>query len=98
MPAWARRAKAAEAMEMGADDSFGEYSDRDSSDPVALAQAFKKAIEAGREARKHWSVKSSAGFSDESADRIFSSQTKSTSAKQKLGARNQFPLAPCLKR
>ena len=43
---------AAEAMEMGADAVLVNTAIAIASDPVRMAQAFKKAIEAGREARE----------------------------------------------
>jgi thiazole synthase len=44
--------QAAEAMEMGADAVLVNTAIAVASDPVRMAQAFKKAIEAGREARE----------------------------------------------
>jgi len=44
--------QAAEAMEMGADAVLVNTAIAIASDPVRMAQAFRKAIEAGREARE----------------------------------------------
>ena len=53
MPALGAPSQAAEAMEMGADAVLVNTAIAIASDPVRMAQAFKKAIEAGREALRN---------------------------------------------
>src|SRR5438094_546248 len=70
--------QAAEAMEMGADAVLVNTAIAIASDPVRMAQAFKKAIEAGREAHeiglgeKHWTASATSPLTA-----YFSNQTQS---------------------
>src|SRR6266496_4042648 len=70
--------QAAEAMEMGADAVLVNTAIAIASDPIRMAQAFKKAIEAGREAHeiglgeKQWTASSTSPLTA-----FFSSQTQS---------------------
>src|SRR5882762_3203453 len=70
--------QAAEAMEMGADAVLVNTAIAIASDPVRMAQAFKKAIEAGREAHeiglgeKQWTASATSPLTS-----FFSGQTKS---------------------
>src|SRR5207248_8719988 len=75
--------QAAEAMEMGADAVLVNTAIAIASDPVRMAQAFKKAIEAGREAydigigQKQWAASATSPLTA-----FFSSQTKSDRKKR----------------
>ena len=51
MPAWCAVSQAAESMELGADGVLVNTAIALADDPVAMAQAFKMAVEAGRAAR-----------------------------------------------
>lgn len=70
--------QAAEAMEMGADAVLVNTAIAIASDPVRMAQAFKKAIEAGREAHeiglgeKQWTASTTSPLTS-----FFSNQSKS---------------------
>src|SRR5256884_2979747 len=70
--------QAAEAMEMGADAVLVNTAIAIASDPVRMAQAFKKAIEAGREAREiGLGEKRSTASATSPLTAYFSSQTQS---------------------